>query len=40
MTRSEWLEQHGFTKEKNNKVGDSSYKKYNKVYKNGEMLMI
>lgn len=31
MTRSEWLEQHGFTKVKDNKVGDWSYKTYQKV---------
>lgn len=40
MTRSEWLEQHGFTKVKDNKVGDWSYKTYQKVYENGDILEI
>lgn len=40
MTRSEWLEQHGFTKVKDNKVGDWSYKTYQKVYENGNILEI
>lgn len=40
MTHSEWLEQHGFTKVKDNKVGDWSYKTYQKVYENGDILEI
>ena len=33
MTRSEWLEQHGFIKVKDNKVGDWSYKHIKKYMK-------
>lgn len=39
MTRSEWLEQHGFTKVRDNKE-EIRAKTYQKVYENGDILEI